>query len=80
VRILIKQLIWAFHITASILRLKKSGEILGIDVIKWFERGTKDFLNLAYEIAERTKFSKFVIPKSVSEVLAQKIMSVIRYS
>jgi ribonucleotide reductase beta subunit family protein with ferritin-like domain len=78
IRILIKQMIWTFHITASIIRLKRSAEAIGIDVIKWFERGTKDFLNLAYEIAERTKFSKFVIPKSVSEVLAQKVMDIIK--
>lgn len=77
-RILVKQLIWTFHITASIMRLKKSAEILGIDVIKWFERGTKDFLNLAYEISGKTKFSKFVIPKSVSEIISLKVMDIIR--
>ncbi len=77
IRILTKQLVWTFHITASIMRLKKSGETLGIDIIKWFQRGTKDFLDLAYEIAGRTKFSNFILPRKLSELIAKKMIGII---
>ncbi len=77
IRILIKQFEWTFHITASILRLKKAGETLGIDVAKWFERGTRDFLDVAYEIIEKTKFANFTIPKNISELISKKILQII---
>lgn len=64
---IIKQLQWTYHITMSILKLKGHAKYIGIDVAKWFKLALKDFLSVAYDIAGKTKFAKFVIPKSFAE-------------
>lgn len=62
-----KQLQWLFHIIISILKLKSHAEVIGIDVNRWVKLGIKDFLSVAYDIAQRTKFARFTIPKNLVE-------------
>lgn len=64
---ILKQLQWLFHVIISIIKLKQHAEVLGIDVNRWVKLGIRDFLSVAYEVAQKTKFSRFTIPKNFAE-------------
>ncbi len=77
--ILLKQIEWTLHMIFSIMRLKKDAELLGIDVQKWFRRGTHEYLDVSYSIVEKTKFAKFVLPRNISEQISQIALKMISY-